>query len=279
MNALLLWILGILGVFWLVWGLTRLNRGGLTWMGFGALLALFGLGGAWLHHQYGIAVFWGLGVLGVLLLVWALLNLRRGRLAGWTATLAILLGLVGFGSIALLSSPNQNLLTSGTIPDPLSGFRTGQETPAPPTPAPETAPAQPEEPAPTPPASEPTPPAPEPTAPEPGIPQTTPEPSPPTAPTEPSPAPLAPALPTASGSVREVEPTCPCLLSVSVNAASPTIRILQGTAEVASSRLGRSSFLLEAGEYTLQVEAPGYRTFSALINVPKNKNLEVELAR
>jgi len=86
-------------------------------------------------------------------------------------------------------------------------------------------------------------------------------------------------VPTASGSVREVEPVCPCLLNLSVNATNPTIRILRGTTEVASSSQGRSIFLLEAGDYTLQVEAPGYRTFSALINVPRNKNLEVSLAQ
>ncbi len=278
MNALLLWVMGILGVLLLLWGLTRLRRGGLAWMGFGALLALFGLGGAWLHHQYGLAVFWGLGVLGVLLLVWAFLNLRRGRLAGWTAALAVLLGLVGFGSIALLGSPNQNLLTSGTIPDPLSGFRTGPTAPQPPAPTtPDTtepAPAQPVEPSPTPAIPEPSA-----TAPEPSIPQTTPEPSPPPTPTEPSPAPPSPALPTASGSVREVEPTCPCTLNIRVGAPNPTIRILRGTTEIAMSRLGRSSFMLEAGDYTLQVEAPGYRTFSALINVPRNKDLEVELVQ
>ena len=52
-----------------------------------------------------------------------------------------------------------------------------------------------------------------------------------------------------------------------MKAPNPTVRILQGTTEIASSRLERSSFLLEAGDYTLQVEAPGYRTFSVLINV------------
>lgn len=275
MNALLLWVLGILGVLLLLWGLTRLQRGGLSWMAFGALLGLFGLGGAWLHHLYGTTVFWGMGVLGVLLLVWAFLNLRRGHIAGWTAALAILLGLVGFGSITLLGSPNPNLLTSGTIPDPLSGFRAAPQTPTPTTPdTTEPAPAQPVEPSPTPAIPEPTP-----TTPEPSIPQTTPEPSPPPTPTEPSPALPTPALPTASGSVREVEPTCPCLLNVSVNATNPTIRILRGTTEIASSSLGRSSFQLEAGDYTLQVEAPGYRTLSALINVPRNKNLEVELVQ
>ncbi|WP_150118003.1 PEGA domain-containing protein, partial [Meiothermus taiwanensis] len=109
--------------------------------------------------------------------------------------------------------------------------------------------------------------------PEAGPSQPTPEPSPPTAePTTPTPS-------VASGSVREVDPACPCLLNVTVNAPEPTIRILQGTTEIASSRQGRSSFLLEAGDYTLQVEAPGYRTLSTLINVPKNKNLEVELAQ
>ncbi len=269
MNALLLWVLGILGVLLLLWGLTSLGRGGLWWMGFGTLLAVFGLGGAWIHHQFGTPVFWGLGLLGVLLLVWAFLNLRRGRIAGWTAALAILLGLVGFGSITLLSSPDQNLLTSGTIPDPLSGFRTNPAAPQ--TTAPTTpdttgaAPAQPVEPSPTPAIPEPTPP-------EPSIPQPTPEPSPTPTPTPPTPTAV-------SGSVREVEPACPCLLNVSVNATNPTIRILRGTTEIASSSLGRSSFQLEAGDYTLQVEAPGYRTFSALINVPKNKNLEVELVQ
>lgn len=279
MNALLLWILGILGVLLMLWGLTSLGRGGLWWTGFGTLLAVFGLGGAWIHHQFGTPVFWGLGLLGVLLLVWAFLNLRRGRIAGWTAALAILLGLVGFGSITLLNSPNQNLLTSDTIPDPLSGFRTDPAAPqtTAPTPpdTPAAAPAQPVEPSPTPAIPEPTP-----TPPEPSIPQPTPEPSP--TPTEPSPAlpTPSPTPPTAvSGSVREVEPACPCLLNVQVKAPNPTVRILQGTTEIASSSLGRSSFLLEAGDYTLQVEAPGYRTFSAMINVPINKNLEVELAQ
>ncbi len=270
MNTLLLWILGFLGVLLLLLGLTRLQRGGWAWMGFGALLALLSLGGAWFYPQYGLVVFWGLGLLGVLLLVWALLNLRRGRLAAWTALLAVLLGLGGFGSIALLNSPSPNLLTSGNIPDPFGRLPQAPEpSPAQPEGAdptlamPEATPAQPEGPAPTPPASEATPtsPAPEPTT-----------------PTEPSPAPLAPALPTASGSLREVEPACPCTLNVRVNAPNPTVRILKGTDEVAVSRLERSSFLLEAGDYTLQVEAPGYRPFSALINVPKNKNLEVELA-
>jgi len=270
MNALLLWILGILGVLTLLWGLTRLQKGGLAWMAFGSLLGLAGLGGAWLHQQHGLAVFWGLGVLGVLLLVWALLNLRS-RLAGWTATLAVLLALTGFGSIALLNSSSPNLLTSGTIPDPLSGFRSN---PTPPD-APGAAPAQPTEPGPTPAIPETASPAPGP-----DIPQATPEPSPP--PSEPSPdqpAPTPPAPSAVTGSVRELEPVCPCLLSVQVKAPNPTVRILQGTSEIASSRLERSSFLLEAGDYTLQVEAPGYRTLSAPINVPKNKNLEVELAR
>ncbi|WP_027886990.1 PEGA domain-containing protein [Meiothermus taiwanensis] len=238
MNALLLWILGILGVLITLWGLTRLPRGGLAWMGFGLVLGLAGLGGAWLHQQYGTTVFWGLGILGVLLLVWALLNLRS-RLAGWSTGLAVLLALTGFGSIVLLNSSSPNLLTSGTIPNPLNNFQT--------------------DPAPTPPEAGPS--------------QPTPEPSPPTAePTTPTPS-------VASGSVREVDPACPCLLNVTVNAPEPTIRILQGTTEIASSRQGRSSFLLEAGDYTLQVEAPGYRTLSTLINVPKNKNLEVELAQ
>lgn len=272
MNTLLLWVLGILGVLLLLWGLTRLQRGGLAWMAFGALLGLFGLGGAWLHHLYGTPVFWGMGVLAVLLLVWALLNLRQ-RLAGWTAALAILLGLVGFGSITLLDSPNPNLLTSGNIPDPLNNFRAGPAIPSTATP-PETTAATP---VPTEPGPAPTSPEPALTPPEPGPPQTTPEPLPAPAPTEPTPPP--PAQPVTSGSVREVEPACPCLLSVSVNAANPTVRILQGTQEIASSKLGRSSFLLEAGDYTLQVEAPGYRTFSALINVPRNKNLEVELVQ
>lgn len=256
MNALLLWVLGILGVLILLWGLTRLRRGGLGWVGFGALLGVLGLGGVWLHHQYGTTVFWGLGILGVLLLVWALLNLRRHHLVGWSASLAILLSLTGFGSITLLGSPSQNLITSGAIP--------GATGPGP---------AQPMEGSPIPPS---------PTSPEPGIPQAVPEPSPPPAPTAPGTAPLSPttpSLPVASGSVREVEPACPCLLYVSVDASNPTIRILQGTTEIASSSLGRSSFLLAAGDYTLQVEAPGYRTFSALINVPRNKNLEVDLAR
>jgi hypothetical protein len=79
--------------------------------------------------------------------------------------------------------------------------------------------------------------------------------------------------------VREVEPSCPCLLSVRVTATNPTIRILRGTTEIARSSLERSVFQLETGDYTLQVEAPGYRTFSALINVPRNKNLEVELVQ
>ncbi|GIW32361.1 MAG: hypothetical protein KatS3mg071_2535 [Meiothermus sp.] len=255
MNALLLWILGILGVLITLWGLTRLPRGGLAWMGFGLVLGLAGLGGAWLHQQYGTTVFWGLGILGVLLLVWALLNLRS-RLAGWSAGLAVLLVLTGFGSIVLLNSSSPNLLTSGTIPNPLNNFQTDPATP----PAPDS-------PTPTPPAE------PAPTPPEAGPSQPTPEPSPPTAePTTPTPS-------VASGSVREVDPACPCLLNVTVNAPEPTIRILQGTTEIASSRQGRSSFLLEAGDYTLQVEAPGYRTLSTLINVPKNKNLEVELAQ
>ncbi|WP_027882307.1 PEGA domain-containing protein [Meiothermus rufus] len=271
MNTLLLWILGLLGVLFLLLGLTRLQKGGWAWVGFGGLLALLSLGGAWFYPQYGLLVFWGLGLLGVLLLVWALLNLRRGRLAAWTAMLAVLLGLGGFGSIALLNSASPNLLTSGNIPDPFAGLRPAPEPSeeASPAPAmPEATPAQPEEPAPTPPASEATSPAPAPT---------TPEPSPPTALPEPSPAPPAPVLPTTSGSVREVEPACPCTLNVRVNAPNPTVRIRQGTQEVAMSRLERSSFLLEAGDYTLEVEAPGYRPFSALINVPKNKNLEVEL--
>lgn len=269
MNALLLWILGILGVLVLLWGLTRLQRGGLAWTGFGLLLGLFGLGGAWLHQQYGTSVFWGLGVLGVLLLVWALLNLKS-RLAGWITALAVLLALTGFGSIALLSSSSPNLLTSGDIPDPLSNFRTGPSVPSTPEPNPS---------APAPAESSPAPTRPETTPPptEPSLPQATPEPSPTPTPTEPTPAP--PASPVTSGSVREVEPSCPCLLSVSVNASNPTVRILQGSTEIASSKLGRSSFLLEAGDYTLQVEAPGYRTFSALINVPRNKNLEVELVQ
>ncbi|GEM83426.1 PEGA domain-containing protein [Meiothermus hypogaeus] len=283
MNALLLWILGILGVLILVWGLTRLQRGGLAWVGFGLVLGLFGLGGAWLHHQYGVSVFWGLGVLGVLLLVWALLNLRS-RLAGWITALAVLLALTGFGSIALLSSSSPNLLTSGAIPDPLNNFRTNPAMP--PTATPTTPEPTPAAPAPAEPAPAPTSPEPAPTPPEPSLPQSTPEPSPAPTPTTPSPAPTPtettpppPAQPVTSGSVREVEPSCPCLLNVSVNAANPTVRILQGTTEIASSKLGRSSFLLEAGDYTLQVEAPGYRTFSALINVPRNKNLEVELVQ
>ncbi|MFC6919617.1 PEGA domain-containing protein [Meiothermus taiwanensis] len=258
MNALLLWILGILGVLIMLWGLTRLPRGGLAWLGFGLVLGLAGLGGAWLHQQYGTTIFWGLGILGVLLLVWALLNLRS-RLAGWSAGLAVLLVLTGFGSIVLLNSSSPNLLTSGTIPNPLNNFQTdpGSAPDGPttnPTPPAETTP----EPTPTPPETDPSQPATEPS---------------------PSPAEPAPTAPVASGSVREVDPACPCLLNVTVNAPEPTIRILQGTTEIASSRQGRSSFLLEAGDYTLQVEAPGYRTLSTLINVPQNKNLEVELAQ
>ncbi|WP_333660191.1 hypothetical protein, partial [Meiothermus cerbereus] len=179
MSALLLWILGVLGVLILLWGLTRLQKGGLAWMGLGLLLGLAGLGGAWLHQQYGTSVFWGLGMLGVLLLVWALLNLRS-RLAGWTATLAVLLALTGFGSIVLLNSSSPNLLTSGAISDPLSGFRTNPTAPTS-SDTPGAAPVQPSEPSPTP-AS------PETTSPAPGssIPQPSPEPSPP--PSEPSPA-------------------------------------------------------------------------------------------
>lgn len=253
MNALLLWALGILGVLVLVWGLARLQRGGLGWAVFGALMGVFGLGGVWLHQQYGATVFWGLGVLGVLLLVWAILNLRRYRTASWSAALAVLLGLTGFGSITLLGGPTQNLLTPGAIPDTVVA-----------------APAQPME---TPLA---------PATPQAGVPQILPEPVPPPTPTAPDAAPLpptTPALPVTSGIVREVEPACPCLLNVMVRASNPTIRILQGTIEIARSSLERSSFLLEAGDYTLVVEAPGYRTFSALINVPRNRNLEVELAR
>ncbi|WP_337871103.1 PEGA domain-containing protein [Meiothermus sp.] len=267
MNALLLWILGILGVLSLLWGLTRLPRGGLAWMGFGLVLGLAGLGGAWLHQQYGTAVFWGLGLLGVLLLVWALLNLRS-RLASWSAGLAVLLALTGFGSIVLLNSSSPNLLTSGTIPNPLNSFQTDPATPpgsAPDNPA--TTPTLPTE----------TAPEPTPTPSETGPSQPTTEPPP--SPAEPGPALPAPTPPVTSGSVREIEPACPCLLNVSVNVPNPTTRILQGATEIASSRLGRSSFLLEAGDYTLQVEAPGYRTFSALINVPRNKNLEVELVQ
>ncbi|RIH88154.1 hypothetical protein Mlute_00725 [Meiothermus luteus] len=234
MNALFLWILGVLGVLLMLFGLTRLPRGGLAWMVFGLLLGLFGLGGAWLHQQYGHPVFWGLGVLGVLLLVWALLNLRS-RLAGWAAAMAVLLGLAGFGSVVLLNSSSPNLLTSGAIPNPLEDPQaTPSETPAP-----------------------------EPTAP---------------SPPEPEPVPPAPEAPTL-GSVREVEPACPCLLSVRVNAPNPTVRILRGQEEVASSRLEHSSFLLEAGEYTLQVEASGYQSLSAPIRIPENKNLVVELAQ
>jgi hypothetical protein len=252
MNALLLWVLGILGVLVLVWGLARLKRGGLGWVAFGALMGVFGLGGVWLYQQHGATVFWGLGILGVLLLVWALLNLRRSRTAGWSAALAVLLGLTGFGSITLLASPTQNLLTPGAIPD------TAVVAPA-----------------------EPMKPPPSPVAPEAGLPQAVPEPAPP-APTAPDAAPLpptTPALPVATGIVREVEPACPCLLNVMVRASNPTIRILQETTEIARSSLERSSFLLEAGDYTLLVEAPGYRSFSALISVPRNRNLEVELAR
>lgn len=258
MNALLLWILGILGVLIMLWGLTRLPRGGLAWMGFGLVLGLAGLGGAWLHQQYSTTVFWGLGILGVLLLVWALLNLRS-RLAGWSAGLAVLLVLTGFGSIVLLNSSSPNLLTSGTIPNPLNNFQTD----------PGSAPDGPTT-NPTPPAE--TTPEPTPTPPETGSSQPTTEPSP-------SPAEPAPTAPVVSGSVREVDPACPCLLSVRVKAPNPTVRILQDGTEVASSKLEYSSFLLEAGDYTLQVEAPGYRTLSTLINVPRNKNLEVELAQ
>ncbi|MCL6531017.1 MAG: PEGA domain-containing protein [Meiothermus ruber] len=258
MNALLLWILGILGVLIMLWGLTRLPRGGLAWLGFGLVLGLAGLGGAWLHQQYGTTIFWGLGILGVLLLVWALLNLRS-RLAGWSAGLAVLLVLTGFGSIVLLNSSSPNLLTSGTIPNPLNNFQTdpGSAPDGPttnPTPPAETTP----EPTPTPPETDPSQPATEPS---------------------PSPAEPAPTAPVASGSVREVDPACPCLLSVRVKAPNPTVRILQDGTEVASSKLEYSSFSLEAGDYTLQVEAPGYRTLSTLINVPRNKNLEVELAQ
>ncbi|MCS7057710.1 MAG: hypothetical protein NZ849_00425 [Meiothermus sp.] len=234
MSALFLWILGVLGVLFVLFGLTRLSRGGLAWMGFGLLVGLFGLGGAWLHQQYGHLVFWVLGVLGVLLLVWALLNLRS-RLAGWAAALAVLLGLAGFGSVVLLNSGSPNLLASGTIPNPS------------------------EEPQAAPPAV----PTPEPTAP---------------AFPSPEPVPPAPEAPT-SGAVREVEPVCPCLLSVRVNAPNPTVRVFRGEEEVASSRLERSSFLLEAGEYTLRVEAPGYQSLSAPIRIPENKNLEVELVQ
>lgn len=247
MNALLLWILGILGVLILLWGLTRLQGGGLAWAGFGLLLGIAGLGGAWLHQLYGTPVFWGLGVLGVLLLVWALLNLSS-RLAGWVASLAVLLALTGFGSIALLNSSS---------PNPLNNFQTGPSTPNNST----TAPTPAETPAPSP-------------LPAPEAGPASPSPSP-----EPPPPATSPTPPATLGSLREVEASCPCLLNVRVKAPNPTVRILQGSTEIASSRLERSSFLLEAGEYTLQVEAPGYRTFSALINVPNNKNLEVELAQ
>lgn len=255
MNALLLWILGILGVLILLWGLTRLQRGGLAWAGFGLLLGIAGLGGAWLHQLYGTPVFWGLGVLGVLLLVWALSNFRS-RLAGWVTVLAVLLALTGFGSIVLLNSSSPNLLTSGSIPNPLNNFQTGPTAPDSSTTAP------------TPPAET-----------TPSLPEPSPLPTPEPGPVSPSPIPepLPPA--TALGSLREVEPSCPCLLSVRVKAPNPTVRILQDSTEIASSKLERSSFLLEAGDYTLQVEAPGYRTFSALIKVPNNKNLEVELAQ
>ena len=244
MNALLLWILGILGLLILLWGLTRLQRGGTAWASFGLLLGLFGLGGVWLQQQYGVSVFWVLGVLGVFLLVWSLLNLRS-RLARWTAALSVLLALTGFGSIVLLNS-STNLLTADT-PNPMDN---PQPTPAAPPETQATPDAPADEPAPTP----------------------TPESMPPANPEAPTP-------PTTAGSIRELEPECPCLLSVRVKAPNPTVRILQGTSEIASSRLERSSFLLEAGEYTLQVEAPGYRTFSTQINVPRNKNLEVELAQ
>lgn len=267
MNTLLLWILGILGVLIMLWGLTRLPRGGLAWMGFGLVLGLTGLGGAWLYQQYGTTVFWGLGILGVLLLVWALLNLRS-RLASWSAGLAVLLVLTGFGSIVLLNSSSPNLLTSGTIPNPLNNFQTDPATPPDSTPDnPTTTPAPPTE----------TAPEPTPTPSETGPSQPTTEPSP--SPAEPSPALPTPAAPVASGSVREIEPACPCLLNVRVKAPNPTVRLLQNGTEVASSKLEYSSFSLEAGDYTLQVEAPGYRTLSTLINVPRNKNLEVELAQ
>ncbi|RDI95348.1 carboxypeptidase regulatory-like domain-containing protein [Meiothermus sp. QL-1] len=234
MSALFLWILGILGVLVLLYGLTRLQRNGLSWMGFGLLLGLFGLGGAWLHQHYGNTVFWGLGVLGVLLLLWALFNLKS-RLAGWVAALAVLLGLTGFGSLVLLNSSAPNLLTSPAPPTPMEGFR----------------PEVPEEPAPSPP--------PEPEA-------------------QPEPPPPAEALP-AEGRLREVLPTCPCPLEVRVNAPSPTVRILQDGQEVARSTTPRSLFLLEAGAYTLEVEAPGYRPLSAPIRVPESRNLEVDLAQ
>lgn len=251
MHAPLLLILGILGLLVLLWGLTRLQRGGLAWAGFGLLLGIAGLGGAWLHQLYGTPVFWGLGVLGVLLLVWAVFNLRS-RLAGWVTTLALLLALAGFGSIVLLNSS----------PNPLDNFQAGPAAPD----GSRTAPTPPAETTPTPPEPSPLP------TPEPGpvSPSPTPEPLPPA---------TSPAPPAAVGSLREVEPSCPCLLSVRVKAPNPTVHILQGSTEIASSKLERSSFLLEAGKYTLQVEAPGYRTFSALINVPNNKNLEIELAQ
>ena len=135
MNALLLWVLGILGVLVLVWGLARRQRGELGWVAFGALMGVFGLGGVWLHQQYGATVFWGLGILGVLLLVWALLNLRRHRTAGWSAALAVLLGLTGFGSITLLGGHTQNLLTPGAIPDTVVAAP-AQPIEPPPTPIP-----------------------------------------------------------------------------------------------------------------------------------------------
>lgn len=288
MASLLLWILVILGLLMLLLGILNPRRGGMSWAGFGLVLGLVGVGAAWLHRQFGIGVFWGLGILAIVLLVWALANLRRGRWAAWTVALAVLMGLAGFASISLLGSPSPNLLTNNTLPDPLNYFLPSPDTalqpvpdttptsPTPPstpeTPSQPAQPAQPGQPETTPPTQPETP------EPNPNVPPDNATPAPDQTPlTPPSPAPT-PTTP-ATSLLREAEPSCPCELNVSVNVPDARVTILKDGNVVVASSQQKSSFQLDSGDYTLQVEAAGYKTLSASINVPKNRNLEVELVK
>jgi hypothetical protein len=71
---------------------------------------------------------------------------------------------------------------------------------------------------------------------------------------------------------------CPCLLRIFSNVSNAKITLFKGGAEVQSGSSGTLFENLEAGDYTYNMEADGYKSVTdAAFSTPKNKNLKAFL--
>lgn len=264
------WFGGIFGAILSVISLFTLSRNpkigaGLLLVGLALASLLIPSLGLYRETQAYLIV--GLVGVGLFLLALFLPARVRGKITTLTVGLVLALYLFAAFNVAQPWNTNPVALLSNT---PQAATEPAPPvTPGPaPSPAPsETAPAPaPEQPSLTPPPADPG------TQPLPESPQ-------PQAPA-PEPTPAAPAAPQERVGVVSNEALCPCLLKVNTGIAGAQVRLSRGGTDLGAQSGGEVLFQgLEAGEYTLRVEAAEYQPFEFQLQLRNNRELTVYLLK